>query len=198
MGRPTATLEEATETGPVTAREQTEAGHAPPPADPPKQTATAAPDPDPAPPKNKGGRPRGSGSASTGGRPRNMDRLTEQLAGQYVFVGMFLRMASPNAGNAMIVQADECAKSLAAWAETNPKVRKALEKMVNGAGAASVIAAHAPIVFAVVQDLGERKALKPKPAPAPEGLRLVADDEIADRLVDADLDPDKPGHFVSP
>jgi hypothetical protein len=67
-------------------------------------------------------------------------------------------LVAPNAGQATIAQADSCGSSLAAWAETNPKVKRALERTLSGAGFATVLAAHLPIVLAVVTDVQARNA----------------------------------------
>lgn len=137
-----------------------------PPAD---LAAAAAPlDPDPiVDGKRRPGRPRKTASEATAskvGRPSNTDKLAKSLADQYVALGAILSIFAPTAGATMIDRAEPCAQSLASWAETNPKVRKALERVNTGAGAVSVLIAHAPIALAVYADLTSSSS-----APLPTG-----------------------------
>ena len=134
-----------------------------PPAD---LAAAAAPaDPDPiVDAKRRPGRPRktaGEATASKVGRPSNADKLAKTLADQYTTLGAILMIFAPTAGATMIDRADVCAQSLASWAETNPKVRKALERVNTGAGAVSVLIAHAPIAVAVYADITSGRAALP-------------------------------------
>lgn len=124
-------------------------------------TGSTDPDPvsipaDPPPAARKPGRPRKTAApaaAPAPGRPSNKDKLGKQLAEQYAMLGMFLLMVAPNAGRATLEQADSCGAALAAWADTNPRVRKLLERTLSGAGAAAVLAAHLPIVVAALADV---------------------------------------------
>lgn len=125
---------------------------------PPADLAAALPlDPDPmVDGKRRPGRPRktaGEVTAPKVGRPSNSDKLAKSLADQYVALGAILSIFAPTAGATMIDRAEPCAQSLASWAEANPKVRKALERVNTGAGAVSVLIAHAPIALAVYADL---------------------------------------------
>lgn len=135
-------------------------------ADPDPKPATAD---TPAPTPKRGRPPKTTDEKSAGGRPSNRDRLTKQLAEQYTMLGTLLSLVAPNVGRTIIVQADSCAESLSAWAETNPKVRKAIERTVNGAGAIGVLAAHAPIALAVVVEVTSKGEPTDSP-PTPGGI----------------------------
>lgn len=121
-------------------------------------------DRDPAPaPARKRGRPAGSrnkpredSAPATTGRPTKTASLARALESQYHLLGSLLFLFAPATGQALIANADTCAESLAAWAATNPKVAKALERTMTGAGAVSVLAAHAPIALAVYADVTAR------------------------------------------
>jgi hypothetical protein len=90
------------------------------------------------------------------GRPSNNARLAKSLESQYLALGGLCYLFAPATGQALIANAESCADSLAAWAATNPKIAKALERTVTGAGAVSVLAAHAPIALAVYMDVQSR------------------------------------------
>lgn len=140
---------------------------------PPAEQIPVDPDPVPDPPKRGPGRPRKAAADPSPkvGRPSNADKLAKSLADQYVAVGTILTFFAPTAGRAMIEQSEQCAQSLASWAETNPKVRKALERVNTGAGAVSVLIAHAPIAVAIYADV-TRPALDP--AAEVDGLSMAA------------------------
>jgi hypothetical protein len=80
-------------------------------------------------------------------------------------LGTLLMVLSPVTGMAVIEGAEQCAESLGAWALVNPKVQKALERGMTGAGAFTVLAAHAPIALAAYSDFMSRT----KSAPANAG-----------------------------
>ena len=65
---------------------------------------------------------------------------------------------APSTGMAMITHAEGCATALASWAATNPKIARALESALTGAGLVSVVAAHAPIALAAVSDMQRRRS----------------------------------------
>lgn len=127
-----------------------------------------------------------------GGRPRAADvkdaELKRATAAAYRRLSSMLALASLPAGMllgpdtagrmgavaaALDEGADECAAALVEWSRTNPRIRKMLENLGNGSGAVAVLAAHAPIMLALVQS--------PRPAGsegdtggAPAGLDLLA------------------------
>lgn len=103
------------------------------------------------------------------GRPSNDERaragLASSLADSYrALGGMLTGMAMLGSlmpgdaqpaiaragavGQALMENADRCGNALAAWADKNPKVRKALQSASSGAGLLVVLAAHAPIIAA--------------------------------------------------
>lgn len=117
---------------------------------------------EPTEPARRRGRPKGStnrrptDTAATTGRPSKNAQIARALESQYVLVGSLLVFAAPSTGRAMIENAEACSQALAAWAATNPKVARALERTMTGAGAVSVIAAHAPIALAAYADITAR------------------------------------------
>lgn len=127
-------------------------------------------DPAPAAPRKRGrpagarNKPREEGTPATTGRPTKQASLSRALESQYVLMGSLLYMFAPATGQALIGNAESCADSLASWAATNPKVAKALERTLTGAGAVSVLAAHAPIALAVYADATARTGQTVTPA----------------------------------
>ncbi len=127
-------------------------------------------DPDPQPVRNKGGRPRKAAAApapvaNPGGRPSNRDKLARTLSDQYVMIGALMLPFAPQTGAAVLTSAEQCGTALAAWAETNPRVRRALERMTTGAGAIAVLGAHAPIVLAAVSEVQSVRGGEERPSP---------------------------------
>lgn len=130
-------------------------GETPPPADP---------DPTPA----RKGRPPKSpapAAASAGGRPSNRDKLAKSLAEQYVMMGALLFPFAPTVAQAVIASAEGCGSSLASWAETNARVRKALERVATSAGFVGVVGAHVPILLAAVGEVQSRTSGEATPSP---------------------------------
>lgn len=96
------------------------------------------------------------------GRPsvksKESDTLQQGLQSFYVGAGAMLAVlgqALGNArltagGNACVAQGPDCATALVAWSEQNAAVRSALESLTTAGGATLVLAAHAPIVAAVM------------------------------------------------
>lgn len=121
---------------------------------------------EPAPVVRKRGRPAGaknrpreeSASTNTTGRPTKTAALARSLEAQYHLLGSLAYLVAPTTGQALIMNAEPCAAALASWASTNPKIAKALERTLTGAGAVSVLAAHAPIALAVYADVTARTA----------------------------------------
>lgn len=96
------------------------------------------------------------------GRPsvtaKQSQAMQEGLQSFYVGVGALLGIAGQFTGQRRLVaggaaavdHGPACARALVAWSETNPAVRRALEHLTTAGGASLVLAAHAPIVAAVV------------------------------------------------
>lgn len=90
------------------------------------------------------------------GKPSNNTKLYESLTNLYVSTGAMtqaagLALRQPRliaTGRALVENAGACAAALVAWADVNPKVKKALDSMATAGGAGLVIAAHAPIIMA--------------------------------------------------
>jgi len=76
--------------------------------------------------------------------------LEKRLTELYVSLGSLVVVADPTCGQAVIAAAPETAAALEALAKENPKVRKALEKMLAGGAWGGVLMAHFPIVVTVL------------------------------------------------
>ena len=143
-------------------------------------SAPADPDPVVEAPKRGRGRPPKDRSAdapaskSAGGRPSNSERLAKSLTDQYVVLGQIVALFAPRTGETILERSGDCASSLASWSETNPKVRKALERVNNGAGFAAVLIAHAPIAFAAYAELSAPRS----PSPATTSNPNDSDDPL--------------------
>lgn len=99
-----------------------------------------------------------SGQTPTGparvGRPKNSEKLTQQLTEQIGLLGMALMLApswegAEYDGSIVLAGADDLARALVSVAESNASVRKILEALVNasawGAVATAVVAVALPI-----------------------------------------------------
>lgn len=76
--------------------------------------------------------------------------LVRPLTDLYETIGGMVCLADQVCGTAIIQSAPEAAKSLDELARVNPKVRKALIKMVSGGVTGKVVIAHLPIFMAVM------------------------------------------------
>ena len=98
---------------------------------------------------------------TAGGRPSNASKMEKGLVNLHVGIGAILQVlgllgAQPRlmaVGSALDLQAEPAAAALAAWAETNSRVRAALEMFATGGGALLVLAAYAPVVKSAVTGL---------------------------------------------
>lgn len=77
-------------------------------------------------------------------------KLAAGLQDIYVTIGMMLMAVDPVCAQAIINSAPECAKSMEKLAKTNPAVRRVLLKMLETSAYGAVVAAHLPILMAVV------------------------------------------------
>lgn len=96
------------------------------------------------------------------GRPSNLttknDATEAGLKNFYIGAGAMMKMAGAmmkqprlsDVGAQMMAQAADCAAALVVWSNSSPAVKKALEAITVGGGAAVVLAAHAPIVLAAL------------------------------------------------
>ncbi len=85
--------------------------------------------------------------------------LKESLTGLYAGIGMMLMPFDAHCGSAVIEAADTCAGSLEDLAKTNPAVRKALMTLVKTSAWGTVIAAHAPLIMAIMAHHGPTKVI---------------------------------------
>lgn len=74
----------------------------------------------------------------------------EKLIGVYVTAGMFITPLKPDAGYAIGNSAEECANAWFELAETNDNVRKTVLMLVEGGAWGRVMAAHLPIIMALI------------------------------------------------
>lgn len=110
-------------------------------------------------PPGKDEKPRASGAAAaTGGGKRaapGSRKLQEQLAELYVSIGtMVVTPVDPLAGALFVARSDELAQTWVDLAETNPKVKKALLKLVEAGGWGGVVIAHGMLLFPVLVNRG--------------------------------------------
>lgn len=85
----------------------------------------------------------------TDGKPKRKTKLHNELEQLYTMAGAMTTMVDQQIGTTIIIQASACAESLDDLAAKNPRVKKALEKMLQTSVYAGVIAAHIPIVVAI-------------------------------------------------
>lgn len=138
-------------------------GMAPPPADPdPSSTTRKRNDP-----RKRHDQPSSSGRGPGRppkepreprpvGKPSNHAKRARALADQHVFAGALLTAFLPDTGRTMIAQSEACGEALATWADANPKVAAAIDRMINGSGATTVLIAYTPIAMAGYRELSER------------------------------------------
>lgn len=103
------------------------------------------------------------------GRPSTASKMEQGLVNLHVGLGAMcsvggLMMQQPRmvaVGGALEVQADACAKALASWADSSPRVRAALESFTEYGGGLLVLAAYAPIVQAAITGKAPEGATDP-------------------------------------
>lgn len=140
--------------------------------EPPKDAAaSAAAD---APPSAK---PRATKERTPTTRATSLEKRLTEL---YVSLGTLVIVADPVCGTAVIQQAPETAAALDTLAKENPKVKRALEKMLAGGAWGSVVMAHFPIITTILAhhnmlpaQVAESLGIEPKAKPT---LRSVDPD----------------------
>lgn len=84
--------------------------------------------------------------------PYKEGALIEPLRKAYAAFGLGLMAFSPQTALAVAENAESCALAWDEWAKTSPAVRKLLYPLLNVSGGAKVLAAHLPILLAVVAE----------------------------------------------
>lgn len=112
--------------------------------------------------RKAGAAPRAS-APPTGGPGRPADRrpatarqkpLRPRLTKAYETVGTLVGFVSPADGRVILANAESCAEAVAEWAEQDPRVREALERMLSGSAMGKVVIAHLPIALGVAANHG--------------------------------------------
>jgi len=145
---PTATIDAGTPGNPEVATALPNTPKDPDPIDPPKRGRGRPPKAKPAP---------AAEDKATTGRPSNETKMAKSIAAQYRMLGKVVGNVAPLAGHAIREDADDCAAALAAWAETNPRVKRFLESGTTNLGLFGVLAAHTSIVAMVIAELKLRQ-----------------------------------------
>lgn len=100
--------------------------------------------------------------------------LKTSLTKMYESIGLGIGMlGDQHCGTIIIDSAPNMAEAMDQWARENPRVKKALEKMLEGTAITAVIAAHAPIGIAIyshhvapaIAARRERNAAQEEPEP---------------------------------
>lgn len=108
----------------------------------------------------KGSGSRTPNSRTAGSNAKGVDGLISNLSEMYAMLGLAVGFADGFTGMQIASRSDEMAESWRTLVNTNPKVRKALEKMVTGSGWGTVVTAHVLTVLPIlvhhkiVPDLG--------------------------------------------
>jgi hypothetical protein len=79
--------------------------------------------------------------------------LIEPLTRFYATMGIGTMPFAPRTAEAIINQAEECAKAWDDWARTSPTVRRLLYPLLNVSAGAAVFAAHLPILLSVAMEM---------------------------------------------
>lgn len=94
--------------------------------------------------------PRTAKRAAPGAR-----KLHEQLTELYVSIGTIaITPLDPLAGALFVARSDELAQTWVDLAETNPAVKRALQKLVEAGGWGGVVIAHGMLLFPVLANRG--------------------------------------------
>ena len=82
-------------------------------------------------------------------RATRAPKFEKSLTEFYTTIGTAVMLINESDGAAIISNAENCAQALDKLAAENPKVRRALQKMLTGSAVGGVVIAHAPIVLAL-------------------------------------------------
>lgn len=76
--------------------------------------------------------------------------LARQLSATFSSVGLLLAAVDPTCGTAVLEQSEPIGEALAALAETNPKIRAALQRATQASAWGGVLIAVSPVVMTVL------------------------------------------------
>lgn len=95
-----------------------------------------------------GARPGGNplSARSSNPRPSNIEKGLLKL---YEQIGTITLLVDPVCGTAIIEDADVLAHALAEYAKTNPKVEKAIRKLIETSAFGQMLTAHLPLILTV-------------------------------------------------
>lgn len=85
--------------------------------------------------------------------PYREGALIEPLSKLYATGALGLMPFAPLTAEALMLNAEACAKAWDEWARTSPTVRRLLYPLINASAGAAVLGAHLPIAMAVVMEL---------------------------------------------
>lgn len=94
--------------------------------------------------------PRRNRTSSSDIPPYVAGYLEEHLTKFYGDIGMMVGMFDPTCGAAVVMNAQQMAKSMETLAETSPQTRKFLMGLVSSSAIATVITAHMPVIMAIM------------------------------------------------
>lgn len=82
----------------------------------------------------------------------NKKDLTEPLTQLYGSIGAGVFMLNHADGAVILANAETMAQSLNEWGNADPRIRKVLEKLCTTSAIGQVVAAHAPVILAIVNN----------------------------------------------
>lgn len=91
--------------------------------------------------------------------PYKEGELIPTLTRAYAYMALGIMPFAPETANALMSNAESCAKSWDDWARTSPTVRKALYALRNTSAGLAVAGAHLPIVLAVATEVAPQSRL---------------------------------------
>ena len=88
--------------------------------------------------------------------PRTMTSraMKPRLQSFYETIGAAVGLMSPPDGQVIVDAAPACAEAVTEWADSDPRVRAALERLLTGSAMSKVVMAHAPIAFGIMANHG--------------------------------------------
>lgn len=78
-------------------------------------------------------------------KKRRGTKIENELSALYMSAAMMIAIADPQLGQMVAQQTPDCAKAFSELAAKNPRVRRALEAMLETSAWSAVVAAHLPI-----------------------------------------------------